>query len=195
MSTEEMEEFLKGPNLARVAVVRGDGSPFIVPVWYEWDGKYLYVVGRKRSSWVDDVRRDGRVCVLIDEDKLPLRKVIIEGTAEVVGTDWIEIGKRMAVRYFGPDVGPKYLEGTLDQPRWVIRITPKKNNNLENTSRVCGWKRSLAPEILRAWNKMVYGIPKGKAEGIASPSLYKNLGPSADSVQISIFAHLPVLAA
>jgi nitroimidazol reductase NimA-like FMN-containing flavoprotein (pyridoxamine 5'-phosphate oxidase superfamily) len=68
MSTEEMEEFLKGPNLARVAVVRGDGSPFIVPVWYEWNGKYLYVVGRKRSSWVDDVRRNGRVCVLIDED-------------------------------------------------------------------------------------------------------------------------------
>jgi general stress protein 26 len=83
-------------------------------------------VGRKRSSYVNDIRRDGRVCVLIDEDKLPLRKVIIEGGAEVVGTDWIDIGKRMAVRYLGPDVGPKYLEGTRDQPHWVIRITPKK---------------------------------------------------------------------
>jgi PPOX class probable F420-dependent enzyme len=145
MSTEEMEEFLKGPNLARVAVVRGDGSPFIVPVWYEWDGKYLYVVGRKRSSWVDDVRRNGRVCVLIDEDKLPLRKVIIEGTAEVVGTDWIEIGKRMAVRYFGPDVGPKYLEGTLDQPRWVIRITPKKITTWKIPPEFAGGKEAWHP--------------------------------------------------
>ncbi len=126
LSKEEMEAFLKGPNIARLAVVKDDGSPFIVPVWYEWDGHAIYVVGRKRSEWVNYIRRDNRVCVLIDEDKPPLRKVIIEGCAEIVGSDWMEIGRRMVVRYLGPDVGPKYLEGTLDQPRWVIKITPRK---------------------------------------------------------------------
>jgi len=126
LSKEEMDDFLKGPYLARIAVVKEDGSPFIIPVWYEWDGSFIYVVGRKRSEWVNYIRRDNRVCVLIDEDKLPLRKVIIEGHAEIIGTDWVEIGKRMVIRYFGPEVGPKYLEGSLDQPRWVIKITPRK---------------------------------------------------------------------
>ncbi len=126
LSGEIMDEFLKGPNIGRLAVVKDDGSPFIVPVWYEWDGRFIYVVGRKRSEWVKYIRRDNRVCILIDEDRPPFRKVIIEGNAEILGSDWIEIGKRMVIRYFGPEVGPKYLEGTLDQPRWLIRITPRK---------------------------------------------------------------------
>jgi PPOX class probable F420-dependent enzyme len=124
MSKEQIDEFLQGPHLARIATVKPDGAPYVVPVWYEWDGKNLYVVGRKRSVWVEYIRREPRVAVLIDENTTPLRKVLIEGKAEVVGSDWIEIGKRMVVRYFGPEVGPKYLEGTLDQPRWVVKITP-----------------------------------------------------------------------
>jgi nitroimidazol reductase NimA-like FMN-containing flavoprotein (pyridoxamine 5'-phosphate oxidase superfamily) len=32
MSAEELEKFFNGPNLARIAVVREDGFPFIVPV-------------------------------------------------------------------------------------------------------------------------------------------------------------------
>ena len=114
LSGEMLEEFLRGPNIGRLALVKDDGSPFIVPVWYEWDGRFIYVVGRKRSEWVNYIRHDNRVCILIDEDKPPLRKVIIEGIAEIIGTDWIEIGRRMVVRCFGPEVGPKYLEGTLD---------------------------------------------------------------------------------
>lgn len=140
-----MEEFLKGPNIAKIAVLKEDGSPFVVPVWYEWDGKYVYIVGRKRSQWVQHIRRDNRVCVLIDENTIPLRKVIFEGKAEIVGTDWIEIGKRMVNRYFGPEIGPSYLEGTLDQPRWVIRIKPEKITSWIVPPQFSGGKESWHP--------------------------------------------------
>jgi len=43
-----------------------------------------------------------------------------------VGTEWIELGKEMLERYMGKELSRKYLEGTMDQPRWLIRITPKK---------------------------------------------------------------------
>lgn len=36
MSSEEMNEFLAGPWLARVACLKPDGWPYVVPVWYHW---------------------------------------------------------------------------------------------------------------------------------------------------------------
>lgn len=124
MNKKQIDEFLQGPHLARVATVKPDGKPYVVPVWYEWDGECLFVVGRERSEWVEHIRNNPAVAVVIDEPNIPMRKVIIEGIAEIVGKDWVEIGRKMAKRYLGPDIGPKYLESSLDQPRWLIKIVP-----------------------------------------------------------------------
>ncbi len=35
------------------------------------------------------------------------------------------IAERMSVRYLGPN-GPEYLTATLDQPRWLIKVTPER---------------------------------------------------------------------
>lgn len=128
LSKEEMERFLKGPNIAKVATVRKNGSPSVVPVWYYWDGKSCFVVGRKKSAWVKDIKREPRVSILIDDAAPPYPKVIMEGKAKIVGTeldDWIDIGRQMVKKYFGPDAGDSYLEGSKDQPRITIRVTPK----------------------------------------------------------------------
>jgi len=44
-----------------------------------------------------------------------------------VCTEWIELGKKMLEHNMGKEMSQKYLEGTIDQPRWLIRITSKKN--------------------------------------------------------------------
>lgn len=154
MSKKEMDEFLAGRHLARIATVKKDGSPYVVPVWYEWDGKYLYVVARQRSAWVQNILRDPRVAVVIDELDPDNPKVIIEGRAEIVGDrleDWVEIGRRMVKRYYGPEAGDSYLEGSLDQPRYTIRIVPSK---------ITTW-RNPPPEVMKekprlSWHPRYY---------------------------------------
>ncbi|MBT5676514.1 MAG: hypothetical protein HOJ07_12540, partial [Rhodospirillaceae bacterium] len=52
-----------------------------------------------------------------------------KGAAEVIerpniGGKWVEIARRMAVRYLGED-GPKYLEPSMGDPRWLIFIKPE----------------------------------------------------------------------
>ena len=129
MNKKTMERFLSGPNIAKVATVRKDGSPMVVPVWYYWDGKSCYIVGRKKSAWVKNIKREPRVTVLIDDAAPPYPKVTIEGTAKIVGTkldDWIDIGRQMVKKYFGPDAGDSYLEGSIDQPRTTIKVKPSK---------------------------------------------------------------------
>ena len=150
LTREEMDRFLAGNALARLAVLKPDGSPYVVPVWYHWDGEALWFVGRERSAWCSYISRDGRVAVVIDSEHsapdesgkgLEIPKVIMEGTAEVVeepnvGGKWVEIAETMSYRYLGPN-GPTYLTSTLNQPRWLIRMTP---NNIKTWKGV-GWAR------------------------------------------------------
>ncbi len=127
MTKQAIERFLAGPNLARIATVKKDGSPFVVPVWYEWDGKHCYVVAMTTASWVDNITKEPRVAIVIDNDVPPHEKVIIEGEAEIMWEeDWIEIGKRMVKRYMAPGAGAAYLEEIKAQPMATIRVTPKK---------------------------------------------------------------------
>ena len=130
LSDEELRSFLSRPLIAKLATIRRDGWPCVNPVWFEYDGDSIYVVARKRSSYVDNIMHDSRVSVLIDECEPPYTRVIIEGNAEIVegpSTEgrWVEIAKRMVSRYLEPEKGMKYLEETLDQPRYLIKIKPK----------------------------------------------------------------------
>jgi len=84
MTREEMNEFLKGPWTARLATLKPDGWPYVVPCWYHWDGVAFWVVPRERSVWAHNMALDPRVSLVVDEPDPPIRKVICEGIAVVV---------------------------------------------------------------------------------------------------------------
>src|SRR3981081_165596 len=81
MSPEQMSEFLAGPWLARLACLKPDGSPYVVPTWYHWDGVAFWVVPRARSAWAHYMARDPRVSLVVDAPDPARRKVISEWTA------------------------------------------------------------------------------------------------------------------
>ncbi|MEA2524119.1 MAG: hypothetical protein QOF73_1346, partial [Thermomicrobiales bacterium] len=106
MDQREMDEFLAGNNLARLAVLDERGWPYVQPVWYQWEPVegVFWIVARKKSAWAAYMQRDGRVALTIDGETRPYRKVALQGTAEMieepnVGGQWVEIAKLMATRY------------------------------------------------------------------------------------------------
>ncbi len=120
LSGAELDAFLDRGVLCRLAVLNDRGWPYVQPVWFAWDPteRVFWVVARQKSVWATYLQRDGRVSLTIDEDERPYRKVSVQGLAEVVeepnvGGRWVEIGRRMSLRYLGPH-GPDYLEPTLD---------------------------------------------------------------------------------
>src|SRR5258708_20179812 len=68
LSAAELDEFLAQPHLLKLACVRPDGWPYVIPLWFAWDDGKLHVVGRERAVWIDYIQREPRVGVLIDED-------------------------------------------------------------------------------------------------------------------------------
>lgn len=138
MSTEEVDAFLAGPWLARLACLKPDGWPYIVPVWYHWDGQAFWLVARKKSEWAHFMAADARVSVVVDEPVPPIRKVICEGRAEVIEAavgPYLDNGEKSVWNRIGEEhTGPRYLgpkaaeyRGSVNvEPCWTFRIEPLK---------------------------------------------------------------------
>jgi hypothetical protein len=135
MNGAEVEQFLAGPEstwLLKLAFLKEDGWPRVVPLWYQWDGQAFYVVGRKRSEWVADLEREPRCAICIEETAHPrIRKVlaqcmaeIVEGPAKGEGSKWVPVAEEMATRYSGP-TGPEQLRGSWDWERYLVKLTPR----------------------------------------------------------------------
>ncbi|WFR73196.1 pyridoxamine 5'-phosphate oxidase family protein [Prescottella defluvii] len=87
MTSEEVDAFLAAERTCRVATTAGDGRPHVAPLWFVWDGEYLWLNSIVKSKRWSDLQRDPRIAVVIDggEQFHELHGVEISGIAEVVG--------------------------------------------------------------------------------------------------------------
>ncbi|CAN5608693.1 hypothetical protein BH23CHL2_BH23CHL2_08570 [soil metagenome] len=91
MSPSEIDDFLPGRWVARMATNGLDGYPAVTPLWYYWDGKCLYFNIASTRLTLRNLRRDPRCSVVIDMDDRPLMgmranlaiAVMIAGDAEL----------------------------------------------------------------------------------------------------------------
>lgn len=128
LAEDELAAFLAEPVIARLACLDGDGWPYVVPCWQEWDGESFWVIPREKSAWASYLDAEPRCAITVDEDGTQ-RKVIARCLAHLVerpnvGGAWVPIAERMSTRYLGKN-GPKYLQPTMDRPRWLFRLEPK----------------------------------------------------------------------
>ena len=128
MTLVERNEFLEEPGiLMRIGVTRDDGSPLVTPIWFLYEVGSVYFTPRAQSDWFQSLRRDPRICLCIDEQALPYRKVVVEGSAELIhdlGADdeWRDLYRKIAGRYVPEDAAEAYVQNTIDQERALYRV-------------------------------------------------------------------------
>ena len=150
MSPSEIDQFLGEPFLARVACLDGNGWPHVVPCWYQWDGKAIWVVPRAKSMWAHYLAAEPRCAVTIDESSAAdeeagvgvQRRFLAQCKATIVeqpnvGGRWVEVARTMSIRYYG-EKGPSYLEPTMTWKRWLVRLDPVKIQTWQGIS----WPKS-----------------------------------------------------
>ncbi len=122
MSPQAWKAFLQGPWAARLACLRPDGTPHVVPVWYEWRGNAFLVAAWPGSRWATYVRNNPRVALAIDEPWPPMRRVLAWGKARLWAQDEAAraLFQRVSQRYLGePPPLPEPVTG------WqAFRIVP-----------------------------------------------------------------------
>jgi PPOX class probable F420-dependent enzyme len=117
-----------GTRTGKLATVHADGRPHVTPIWFVLDGDEIVFTTAETSAKGRHLRRDGRVCLCVDDETPPFSFVIVEGTTSL-STDLDELlgwATRIAGRYMGADRAEEYGRRNGVPGELLVRITPTR---------------------------------------------------------------------
>jgi nitroimidazol reductase NimA-like FMN-containing flavoprotein (pyridoxamine 5'-phosphate oxidase superfamily) len=83
LTGEEIESFLKEARTARFCSLNKDGTVHAAPVWFRYENGQIIIITPAASRKARNVKRNGKVSVLIDVEQASPRGVLIYGKAEL----------------------------------------------------------------------------------------------------------------
>jgi PPOX class probable F420-dependent enzyme len=130
MDKAEIRAFLTfGTRTGKLAVTRLDGSPMVVPIWFDVDDDDTLLF----TTWGESIkgkalRRDGRVSLCVDSDQPPYAYVRVDGTTTILDDaallrTW---ATRIGGRYMGGALAEHYGERNGVPGELLVRITPTR---------------------------------------------------------------------
>ena len=128
LMSEHRNFLMEQVRTAKLATVRKDGRPHVTPIWFVLDGDTLVFTTWHTSIKALNIRRDGRVCLCVDDEKPPFSYIQIEGTAVMSGdSDALEYwSTRIAGRDMGEDLAEAYGKRNGVEGELLVRVTPTK---------------------------------------------------------------------
>lgn len=129
LNAEQARAFLSsGTRTGKLATVRADGRPHVVPIWFVLDGDDLVFTTWHESVKAHNMLRDARVALCVDQETPPYAYVTVEGTVTML--DDPEAGRRWATvigeRYMGADRAAEFGRRNGVPGEHVVRLTPTK---------------------------------------------------------------------
>jgi len=130
MSIEEARAFLAaGARTGKLGVVRCDGAPFVVPIWFvvDVDGSVIFNTGA-RTVKGRAIRRDPRVSICVDDENPPYGYVRVDGVAEVSEDphEMLPWATEIARRYMGDDLAETYGRRNAVAGELLVRVRPTR---------------------------------------------------------------------
>jgi PPOX class probable F420-dependent enzyme len=130
MSAAERRAFLTtGTRTGKLATVRADGSPHVVPIWFvlDDDGSLVFTVDAA-SIKAKALRRDPRVSVCVDDELPPFAFVLVEGTAMLLDDEAAKLryATRIGGRYMGADRAEEFGRRNAVPSELLVRLPPTR---------------------------------------------------------------------
>jgi PPOX class probable F420-dependent enzyme len=123
-----VQELLAESLLARLGTANpATAQPHVTPVWFAWDGEYLFISAFISTRKAREVSKNPRISVLIDTNE-PTRAVLLEGVAEVItgAGEVVRISEWIYARYVGEGEVKQdpYAGWARDPENRIIRLKP-----------------------------------------------------------------------
>jgi len=123
------DEFLKSQKVLRLATIGKNKTPHIVPVWYLYSSKKIYIGTYTRTQKVKNIRKNERVgfCVDVGINAPNIYGVKGEGNANLILEEKMvkKIATKILLRYF-KNMKNKSAKELLEDTDCVIEIIPEK---------------------------------------------------------------------
>jgi PPOX class probable F420-dependent enzyme len=125
MTREEIDAYLREPGrFAAVASLRRDGSPFVIPLGYYYDGEHLYFSTTPTRGLAKRLRRDPRISVAVFDHEPIHGYVLVNGEAEEIDDPDNVLSLKMHHRYPKPGVDQEEHDRIwLSVGRVVFRVS------------------------------------------------------------------------
>jgi PPOX class probable F420-dependent enzyme len=137
MSKDEIGRFLmQGTFTGKLATVNKDGSSHVVPIWFVLDngntrgkvGNIIFTTG-ETSVKANNIQRNNRVIICVDDQISPFSFVTIFGTAKIHPYKQKEVLKwatKIAERYMGKKNAEAYGRRNSEEGLVLVGIKPKR---------------------------------------------------------------------
>ena len=163
LNDDELHAFLdERGHLARIGTIDADGFPRVLPLWFIRRGSTILFTPRSPAVIWQNLQRDPKVGISIDEDAQPYRKLTVRGVVEVVhepGDDdaWRDLYREIAKRYTPDWFADDYVDGTDDQPRALCAVDLAAPTTVAST-----WRMPVTGEDRRGVWAPRYYLPGTK---------------------------------
>lgn len=125
---DKYADLFKKKAFANLGTLNADGSPQVTPVWVDYDGKHVRInsaLGRKKDQ---NIRRDPRVSLSIQDPDNPYRYLEVRGkVSEITQKGADEHIDSLAQKYLGV---PKYPSRLPGEVRVLYKIEPQKFSSM-----------------------------------------------------------------
>ena len=122
-------EFLKKEKILHLATIDEKNSPHIVPVWYLYSAKKIYVGTNTKTQKAKNIKIHKKVsfCVDVGVNAPNIFGVMGKGTAKLLKEKKTvnRIAKKILLRYF-KTLDNKSAKELLEDTNCIIEISPKK---------------------------------------------------------------------
>ena len=128
----ELIKFLKKEKILHLATIDEKNSPHIVPVWYMYSSKKIYIGTNTKTQKAKNIKNNKKVsfCVDVGVNAPKIFGVMGKGTAKLLRDESTvnRIAKRILLRYF-KTLDSKSARELLDDTDSIIEILPKEFTN------------------------------------------------------------------
>ena len=124
-----IQHFLHSKDIAILATLQQDGAPLAMPMWFVADTEHLGMVSVADTQKVQNLRRDSRVCVVVESGTrgADIRGVSVQGQAVFLtqAAAYQPVVERLLQKY-EPHLAQLWGGTTMPSNRVVFHILPKR---------------------------------------------------------------------
>ena len=129
MTEDEVRAFMgTGSKTGKLATVRKDGSPHVMPVWFTFDpanGDLVFMTWHT-SLKARNMQRDPRVSISVDDEAFPVAWARLDGSASLGEENLVHWATETSRRYVGDHRAAEYGARNGVEGERVVRITPTR---------------------------------------------------------------------
>ena len=136
MSRTQQERFLAGRRVAVLVTIGEAGRPVSTPIWYLYRDGLFYFRTASDAAKTENIRRDPRVSICVQDERPPYRAVVVQGTAEIREEyDWL--ARDLPRHYLGFVGGIGYVltarRDVEEGPEVTLVVRPQRVTTLDYT--------------------------------------------------------------